>query len=337
MMERFFPIDARAAIVSLALLGALAAGLLPVSDARAQADGPGGGNAIGTSPSDTEYEVGPTDVVQIQVAGRAELSGMVPVDPAGRIQAPLLGAITVAGRTPAELTEELTDRYQLLDPRVTEVLVSVVKYNSRTLNFIGAVGSPGTIGFRRLPDLWDALLAAGGASPEAELSRVQIVRRDPGVGEPRMIRVNLSRGIDGTAPESLPVLRAGDTIIVPELAAAATAPNGFRVFGAVDAPGSYSLSQASSLLDALAIAGGAAEGADLGTVRLTRRSPSGVMTYDIDVESYLMTANPPISFPLREGDTIHVPEKAGAFRRVGQVLGPLLSIASTIVIITQSN
>ena len=99
---------------------------------------------VGSSPSDDEYRVGADDVLQIQVSGREELTRLVTVDPAGKIQAPLIGAIDVAGKTPATLTEELTERYQLLDPSVTEALVSVAKYNSRTLTFIGAIANPGT-------------------------------------------------------------------------------------------------------------------------------------------------------------------------------------------------
>lgn len=340
VMEHALPAGSKARTIVGAILPTAITLLLVLgapAPAEAQDAGTSATPALGSSPTDEEYTIGANDVIALQVAGREELSGLVTVDPVGKIQAPMLGATTILGMTPAELTEEFTERYQLLDQSITEVLVSVAKYNSRTLSFIGSVNKPGTIGFRELPDIWDALLAAGGALPEAELGRVQIVRGQVRVDEPRTFRVNLSRGIDGTPASELPELRAGDTIIVPALEAASARPDGFRIFGSVESPGSYSLTQAQSLLDALALAGGGSEDANMGTVRLTRRTTTGVMTYDIDVEAHLMRANPPISFPLHEGDSIHVPSKESFVARFATAIAPFISIASLVVIIQRSN
>ncbi len=119
----------------LVVFAALAVLGLSSAPAAAQDDTEGGAAAssgpAATSPSDDQYEFGPQDVVQVEVFGREGLSTTVTIDPAGRIQVPMLGTVDVAGRTPAELTDELTQRYQLLDPGIEEVLVSVARYGGR--------------------------------------------------------------------------------------------------------------------------------------------------------------------------------------------------------------
>lgn len=313
-----------------------------VQPARAQEETPGQSPTTTTqapqsSPSDASYEFGVGDVVQLQVWGRPELSGLVPVDPAGKVQAPLLGAIEVAGRTPADLTEELTQRYQLLDPSVTEVLASVAQYNSRTVSILGEVKSPGNYGFRQLPDLWDALLTAGGATPQAALGRVQIVRGQRRLDEPRTVTVDLSRGIERTPAESLPELRPRDTIVVPAIESGVPEGDAFHMLGEVGSPGSYSMFLADDVIEALALAGGASREADLRSVRLLRRTPDGSIAYEFDLESFLYQADPPADLALRPGDTITVPAKQTLVARISELLAPFISVAGIIVLINRAN
>ena len=290
-----------------------------------------------SSPSDASYEFGVGDVIQLQVWGRPELSGLVPVDPAGKVQAPLLGAVEVEGRTPADLTEELTQRYQLLDPSITEVLVSVAQYNSRTVAILGEVKSPGTYGFRQLPDLWDALLTAGGATTQAALGRVQIVRGQRRLDEPRTVTVDLTRGIERTPAESLPELRPRDTIVVPAIESGVPEGDAFHVLGQVGAPGSYSMFLADDVVEALALVGGANPTADLRSVRLLRHTADGSISYEFDLEGFLYEADPPVDLALRPGDVITVPARQTLVGRVSELLAPFVSVAGIIVLINRAN
>jgi protein involved in polysaccharide export with SLBB domain len=305
-------------------------------DGQSGGDSPTAGRSgpVPSSPSDDEYTFGTGDVARIEVFGRDGLSTTVTVDPAGRVQVPMLGTVEVAGRTPAELTGELTQRYQLLDPGIDEVLVSVARYNSRTLTVIGQVGSPG---LRSIPDLWEVLLTAGGMTEQAATGRVQIVRRERTPDEPRTLFVDLSRGIERTPAAALPELRPKDTIVVPALDARSPEGDAFRIFGQVGEPGNYPLSLADDVIEALGVAGGPNENADLGQVRLLRRNSLGSMAYEIDLEGYLYEADPPLGLRLRPGDTITVPEERGLLARISEGLGPFLSVASVIVLIQRAN
>jgi polysaccharide export outer membrane protein len=288
---------------------------------------------------DSDYRLGPEDVLDIQVWGRPDLKGSVTVDSAGRIQVPLLGEMRVEGRSPAELARDLTERYQLLDPSVPEVLVSVTAYNSHKVTVLGEVRTPGQYGFRVMPDLWGAIYAAGGPGPAADLSRVQLIRDNPEHGASRTALVDLSRGIEGTAAESLPALHAKDKIIVPSTAGASVGPGTFHVLGAVRTPGPYRITAASTVVEALSISGGALSGAELRKVHLTRTTPNGVVSYQLDIEGYLTAGKPLANLGLQPGDTITVPEGQsgrGLLSRLERLL-PLVSLAVTVVIATRTH
>jgi len=286
------------------------------------------------SPADTgdePYRLGSDDVLQIQVWGREELSGQVAVGPNGRIQLPLVGEIDVHGQTPQELRSYLLERYQLMDSDVTEVLVSVAQYNSRTITVVGEVHAPGRQAFRTLPDLWAALLAAGGTKPTADLEQVQVVRHDPLDGESRTVTVDLTDGIEDTPTEILPALRPKDTVVVPSLAEEAIITDDMiQILGAVRSPGAYRLEAAGRVVKAVSISGGHLPNADLRHVRLTRPTQQGPFTYQLDLQGYLYEARPVTDLELQAGDIITVPSKRSTWASIldGFLrVAPLISVA----------
>src|SRR6185436_17980239 len=56
----------------------------------------------------SEYIIGPEDILEITVWKNADLSKQVQVRPDGRISLPLLGDISAVGKTPVQLTEEIS-------------------------------------------------------------------------------------------------------------------------------------------------------------------------------------------------------------------------------------
>jgi len=64
--------------------------------------------AITTTLWAADYEVGPGDSLSISVWGVPELSVPVAVRPDGKITLPAVGDVAAAGRTPSQLSEELT-------------------------------------------------------------------------------------------------------------------------------------------------------------------------------------------------------------------------------------
>jgi polysaccharide export outer membrane protein len=291
------------------------------------------GPALAQPPAaEGEYRLGPEDAVQVRVWGRADLTGEFALDATGRIQLPMVGEVDAGGRTVADVAAYVTKRYQLLDPSIPEVLVSVSKYNSRSVSVVGEVRNPGRLGFETVPDLWSVLLAAGGTTREADLSRVQIVRKEPGAGEPQAVTVDLSRGIEGTPRESLPELRSKDTIIVPVLPANTNVAAGDKVhvLGAVHAPGTYRLDAAGRVIDALAASGGPLPGADLRRVSLTRPTDHGAVSYELNLQDYLTRAKPVVDLPLEPGDIITVPSRRSTLASIVDGIAgmaPFLSVA----------
>ena len=60
---------------------------------------------------DTEFRLGPDDVIEVSVYQDKELSTTVPIRPDGKISVPLVGEITASGKTATELQKEITQKY----------------------------------------------------------------------------------------------------------------------------------------------------------------------------------------------------------------------------------
>ncbi len=81
----------------------------------------------------------------------------------------------------------------------------------------------------------------------------------------------------------------------------------FYVMGEVLRPNGYPLNQDMRVMDALALAGGFAQYADKGDIRILRRVPDGVTEYRFDYDAFVNgTAALETNFLLLPGDTIVV-------------------------------
>jgi polysaccharide export outer membrane protein len=285
---------------------------------------------------EADYTIGPDDVLKFQVWSRPDLSGEATVDPSGEVLLPLLGSVQAAGRTPVELGEELSERYRIMDTGISEVLVSVAEYRSRSVTVVGEVKSPGRFTFQEIPGIWEILLNAGGATSEADLAAVQVVRKDPKEGEPPTVSVDLSAGIEDTDPASLPKLRPRDTLIIPSLEGETPSGDNFQILGSVKTPGVYRIGTAETVIEALAVSGGSLPQADLRKVLLTRPTSDGVVSYHLDIQGHLSQGKPLADFELKAGDTVMVPGKKllGVTSVFNLVLGvtSILTAVSTLII-----
>jgi polysaccharide export outer membrane protein len=286
--------------------------------------------AAASSAEDREYAVGPEDVVKIQVWNRPDLGDEVVVDGSGFATLPLIGRVPFEGKTPTELADDLRSRYAIVDPLITEVSVTVTQYNSRHVTVVGEVRTPGRYVFREIPDLWQIILGAGGPTPTADMSRVQIVRKNPEPGEQQTQRVDLSRGIENVELATLPALRPRDTVMISSLAGETVSGTRIHVLGAVRNPGIYPLSGAESVVEAIALSGGTLPGADLGRIRLNRQGGSGAVVYELDVEGYLDDGRPAADFTLRAGDTITVPGGG----TLGSIIGAVIRYVPLVTSVT---
>ena len=183
--------------------GELSAG--PATSLGAQAAGPAG--VVDTA----HYVIGPDDMLQITVWREPSLSGSLPVRPDGMISLVLVGDLKAAGRTPMQLSSDITLRLKryIQDPVVS---VAVTADTSQRVFLVGQVGKVGPISMSPGMTPLQAISAAGGPGPYANIKHIYILR---GTGDHQQkIPFNYKQALKGEGRQGL-VLLPGDTIIVP--------------------------------------------------------------------------------------------------------------------------
>jgi polysaccharide export outer membrane protein len=166
---------------------------------------------VGTS-NDTEYKIGPQDVLRIDVWKEAEVTRVVPVRPDGKISLPLLNDVQAAGLTPMQLSRVIADglKKYMNDPQVT---VSVSEINSRRIYVTGEVTHAGA--FPLLPNMTvlQALSSSGGFTQFAKLKSIYVLRTED--GKQVKLPFNYKDAVNGKKPEQNVLLQPGDVIVVP--------------------------------------------------------------------------------------------------------------------------
>lgn len=160
------------------------------------------------------YTIGVTDVLRITVWRNEDLSVLVPVRPDGKISVPLLDDVQAEGLEPSELKEILTRELSeyISAPNVT---VIVHEMNSRYVSVLGGVKSEGRYPLSRNLRVLEAIAFAGGFDTFADKGNIRVVRRQED-GSETEYRFDYNAYIKGRAPGTNIILRAGDTVIVPE-------------------------------------------------------------------------------------------------------------------------
>lgn len=167
-----------------------------------------------------EYRVNPGDELQISVWREDQLQRAVVVLPDGSLSFPLVGRIEAAGRTTREIEQAISARLvtKYVDGNVPEVTVAVVKTAGLQFSVIGKVRSPGAFTPGRYLTLLEALSLAGGVDEFASLDNVVVVRKS-GEGlvviPVKLSGILRSKSVDTAAVNALPLIRSGDTVIVP--------------------------------------------------------------------------------------------------------------------------
>ncbi|MEY4641978.1 MAG: hypothetical protein RLZZ227_1972 [Pseudomonadota bacterium] len=129
----------------------------------------------------TEFRIGPADVLSISILNQPDMARTVTVRPDGMISFPLLDEVPAAGRTPKELEELLISglsQYMELIPGELSVVVDEV--HSYTVSVLGQVRAPGRFEFQNNVTVLDALAQAGGLNEFASGSDIVILRNEPG-------------------------------------------------------------------------------------------------------------------------------------------------------------
>ncbi|NLF24350.1 MAG: polysaccharide export protein [Deltaproteobacteria bacterium] len=280
---------------------------------------------------DASYRIGAGDNIELNVFDVAELNLTTPVNQAGLIALPLIGAVRAQGLTEAELAVELRRRLSTY-VKNPEVVVTVSKYGSQRVAVLGAVRKPGNYALSKgANSLLELISRAGGVTEKAgnlvdfipaEFSglggegdvetRAQLAMGsfDEPILEKSSVQLYLDNvlGTGGGIPLEIPV-RGGDMVIVPDAGSV-------TVDGEVEKRGSYTLGSQMTLLNALAAAGGITYGADVNEVEVIRDIGTADRKARLVVNLEKIAMGEDRDVRLKNGDIIRVPSNSG--RRLRQ-------------------
>jgi polysaccharide export outer membrane protein len=249
----------------------------------------------------TEYEVGPGDVLEVNVFGNDDLSRMPTVQTNGAISLPLLGEVQVAGLTVGEVRRKITNllaKDYLVNPQVE---VKVREYQSQFVSVVGEVNSPGRKPIRGRMRLIDVLLDSGGFKPNAS-GQVMITRVDGEFdGGVKSISVRISSSASPSAQDLINLelpLKNGD--IITALSKAYV-----TVDGEVNKPGRYAIEADLTVTGAVSLAGGLTRfGSNDVKVRRTDPGTGKVSILEVDLKDVRNGKKPDV--PLLPNDVISV-------------------------------
>jgi protein involved in polysaccharide export with SLBB domain len=209
------------------------------------------------------YRIQPGDVLNVTVSPQAAYGRVVTVQPDGKLSYPVAGELAVSGKTIQELSQLLARglEKELNRPQVTVSIQTTAPRPAPQITVLGAVQAPGLFNLRPGWRLTEALAAAGGPKPNADLHRITITGKDQ-----KIQTADLMPGAIGGTTGNREV-REGDLILVLE----GDLPRqpSITVLGAVRSPGLFPLQTGWRLTEALAAAGGPSAEADLERISIT--------------------------------------------------------------------
>jgi polysaccharide export outer membrane protein len=278
------------------------------------------GSALGQDRT-AAYRIGPGDVIEVHVWREPDLSGSYRIGPDGFLHHVLAGAVPASGSDIEELTGRLRETLERDYLREARVSISLVESARRRASVVGAIARPGGYPLREDMRVLELVFAAGGVSEFAG-SRAKLLRDAspggaavpaPGGGQaPRQeIPIDLAALLSGSDLSGNLILAPGDVLVISaeQPVASAAPPKGrVRVVGEVERPGSYPLSDAPTVLDALLAAGGLSEYAAGNRARLVRGAGTARVETRIRLGHVLEGREDSENIELRDGDMIVVPE-----------------------------
>jgi polysaccharide export outer membrane protein len=243
--------------------GILLGAAIAVSSVQAQTSG-----NIQDNYNQGSYTIGAGDEVRMTVYGQSELTADSQVSTNGMIVVPLLGNLSIAGKTSAEAAYLIAERYQQGNfLKNAQVNLLITKYRSQVVAILGKVNSPGKLVLEGPTSLTQALAWAGGIAPTG--SERLILTRTAKNGRLERTEYDLQKLLNDDADEIPPVwLKDGDTLYVPNAGR-------FYLNGEVHSPGMYPLDRPLNVMQALSAGGGPTARANDSSVKLFRQQADG--------------------------------------------------------------
>jgi len=271
-----------------------------------------------------EKELRTGDRLLYRVLEEREPAEPVFVNDKGEVSLPLIGNVPARGKTPQELARDVKQKLeQTYFPRATVIFKFQFASDSRgEVNVAGAVRQQGSysIPTDKILTVSNAIIKAGGMTPDADPRKVVLIRRGQDDGKERRFKVNVQAILEaGDLAEDMPV-QAGDVVMVPRgKRGGGTA----YVVGAVGSPGIIQVPPGGGLTVSKAILqrGGFTRFAKKTNVKLIRGGENGEnseksveeRTKTVNVKKILEEGERQRDLPVQPDDIIRVEEKLIAF------------------------
>lgn len=165
-----------------------------------------------------KYVIGPLDQLNIFVWRNNELGGKVQVRPDGMITTPLITDMVAAGKTPAQLAEDLKGALSkyIDNPQVSVMVDGFQGTFAQQVRIVGATEKPASLPYRANMTLLDAMIAVGGLSQYAAGNRARLIRADKGTGTQKEYDLKIASLLKKGDTSANVRLEPGDVIIIPE-------------------------------------------------------------------------------------------------------------------------
>ncbi|HJV63990.1 MAG TPA: polysaccharide export protein EpsE [Albitalea sp.] len=228
-----------------------------------------GSTAFAQNQAKPEHLLGPGDVIHVNVFQNPDLSMDARISEQGQISFPLVGAVTVAGTTPAgaeqRIAKALRDGKFVLNPQVNVMLMQI---RSAQISILGQVGKPGRYPIEQVNSkVSEMIAAAGGVVPGASDIVTLVGQRN---GRPVKLDIDLPAILQSGKFELDAVVANGDILYVDR------APV-FYVYGEVQHPGTSRLERGMTVMQALAQSGGLTQRGTERGLRIHRREANGAV------------------------------------------------------------
>jgi protein involved in polysaccharide export with SLBB domain len=158
----------------LGLTGVMVFLMVACATSEPSVDGPV--NASSTAPSSSSLILAAGHKLMIEVSGRDDLSGIVPISENGNIGHPRIGEIQAAGLSPFALENVIRDRLRENGLAANVVRIEII--NLRPVYVIGEVLRDGEYPYSMELNLAEAINQAGGYTYRADTQRAFVTRQN---------------------------------------------------------------------------------------------------------------------------------------------------------------
>ena len=160
----------------------------------------------------SDYTIAPADTLEISIWGEQELTRQLVVRPDGKVSFPLIGDLTVAGKTTAQVKSLVEKKIQSYIPEASATVI-VSQLGSLQYYVIGKVGKPGMFNVSRSLSVLQALALAGGLTTFADEDSISVIRYKDG----KVLNLSFDYGEvkNGENLQQDIMLERGDVVLVP--------------------------------------------------------------------------------------------------------------------------